>query len=118
MYGDGAPFYDAAGHRLPLKSDLPDSGLLRIVAACRDGKKPCFGTFTPLSMAVDTLVTSSDAEAGAFVVSSRGGLVKTSSGLASFAGADWTDIAWMEDAGCTSRTTVATPRAEWTAGKG
>jgi len=98
MYGDGAPFLDAHGNDLPLESELPDAGLLRIVAACRDGMKPCFSTFTPLSMAVSAFAGySDDVEiAGAFVTSSRGGLVKTSSRLASFAGAEWTDIAWIE----------------------
>ena len=52
-------------------------------------------------MVVSALCRLSDSDegfalAGAFVTSSRGGLVKTSSRLASFAGADWTDIAWME----------------------
>ena len=100
MYGDGAPYYDAYGIRdLPIESDLPDAGLLRIVAACRDGKKPCFSTFTPLSMEVDPFAGyfgDGFELAGAFVTSSRGGLVKTSSHLASFTGAEWTDIAWME----------------------
>ena len=61
--------------------------------------KPCFSTFTPLSMVVDAFAGYTDEGleiAGAFVTSSRGGLVKTSSRLASFAGAEWTDIAWME----------------------
>ena len=99
MYGDGAPFFDAHGNDLPLESELPDAGLLRIIAACRDGMKPCFSTFTPLSMVVDAFAGYTDEGleiAGAFVTSSRGGLVKTSSRLASFAGAEWTDIAWME----------------------
>ena len=62
----------------------------------RDGMKLCFSTFTPLSMAVSVFVPFLDGDAGAFVVSSRGGLVKTTNGLASFAGAEWTEIAWME----------------------
>ena len=101
MYGDGAPLLrPVPGIRdLPLESDLPDSGLLRIVAACRDSKRPCFSTFTPLSMAVDPFAGyfgDGFELAGAFVTSSRGGLVKTSSHLASFTGAEWTDITWME----------------------
>ena len=94
MYSD--VFYDAYGSQLPIESFLPDTGLLRIVPECRDGLDPCFSTFTPLSMVADAFTTHSDAAAGVFVTSSRGGLVTTFDGLATFAGAEWTDIAWME----------------------
>jgi hypothetical protein len=93
LYGDGGPSYDAYGTELPFESDLPDSGLLRIVAACRVGQAPCFKTFTPIRISVDAY--AEDTDVGAFMTSSRGGLVTTSNGTASFTGTAWTDITSM-----------------------
>ena len=94
MYGDAGPFYDSYGVDLPLKRDLPDSGLLQIVAACRDGESPCFRTFTPLSLHISSY--ADEPSVGMFVTSSRGGFRTTSNGAVNLSGAKWTDISSME----------------------
>ena len=92
MYGDGGPRYDEFGVPLPLESELPLPGLLRLAPACRDGMSPCFKVFTPSYMEA----FSNDPDVGVFMTSSRGGLVTTLNGNATFAGAEWTDIAWIQ----------------------
>jgi hypothetical protein len=96
MYGDGGPFYDAAGHDLPFESEIPlgaGAGLLKIVPECRAGLEPCFDTFTPLNISAS--VFFSNARGGVFFTSSRGGLVTAPNGVATFTGPEWTDIEWI-----------------------
>jgi hypothetical protein len=97
MYAAPNPFYDAYAFDLPLESDLSfgDGPLLQIVAKCLPGLHPCFNAFTPLTMVASATFTSQENEGGVFFMSSKGGVVTAPDGLASFAGPEWTDIAWM-----------------------
>jgi hypothetical protein len=118
MYAAPNPFYDAFAFDLPLLSDLSsgDGPLLQIVPRCRPSLHPCLDAFTPLSVVASGTFTSEENPGGVFFTSSRGGVVTSADGLATFAGPEWTDIAWMNiglyrpdacgdpetDRGCTS----------------
>ena len=95
MYGDSGPFFDAFGDdQLPLESEVTAfSSLLQIVPKCLAGIDPCFDTFTPLSMVAEGYFSWT--QGGVFFVSSNGGLLTTSNGLANFSGPEWTNITWM-----------------------
>ena len=74
----------------------PWSGVLQISPECKKGLGPCFESFTPLTLALYGY--SFGPPANLFVLSSRGGLVKTADDSVPivFGGSEWQNLDWIQ----------------------